>query len=576
MSDSSAAPQLEFVERHRDRLALLSGSPAIVVLILRGSVKDRANAVADLLGDRARVHVLGDRGSAGEAAQLDHRVRYAGAETLQARLDYLLRIGRPQAIIEAGTTKRAMKLSAFRHLFFFVTPGGFYAADELDTVGDPDEEDSAGQNVIGLMTKVAEVALMSPRAAAKARAYVRQLAVHVGRIEFTDHRAVVERRGARLYAKLRDWEADEVLTARYGTSWGETIHRSPAFEFRSRTDVTNHGEGPIPPGRRTFSVPDRYLRRYDGVTCSARQIVRYEDYVVPDSWRHPHQPSLNNRQLAQTSPYFGDYLDRTRPTQTRRLNGSFYYLDTELPGHFGHITTDVLSRVWGWRRVQQIEPSTRLLVSGNRVPALIPGFQQTMFRALDLPVDDAVVIEPNEAVEVETLYGPTPQLENPHYIDPAIGEIWAELAAGLPTGRVSPADKIFVSRKPHPKRHCQQTPEIEAFFAKNGFEVIYPEDHPYPDQKMIFSRARVIAGFGGSGMFNAMFAPQARMILISGDSYNAQNEHLIAAVNGNELHYFWGQSQIPMPEKGFSLAAFTSPWKFDLRRHRRALRRLIR
>ena len=41
-------------------------------------------------------------------------------------------------------------------------------------------------------------------------------------------------------------------------------------------------------------------------------------------------------------------------------------------------------------------------------------------------------------------------------------------------------------------------------------------------------------------MFTMMLAPAAQIILISGNGYNAENEHLIAAVNGNRLDYFWG------------------------------------
>ena len=547
------------------------------MLLLRGGARETANSFADFLGGEVQVHVLGDQADLGpKSPQLGPRVRYAFADNQRARLDYLMRIDRPHAIIESGTPDRALKLSAFRQLFFFVAPGGFYAAEELHTCGDPDIDDSSGETVVGLMTKVAGAASMSPKAAQKARAYIQRLAANVGRVEFADGSAVIERRGERQYAKLRDWEADEVLTARYGTTWGEVISRSPAFEFESRAEVVSHGNGPINGGRHTFSVPERLLRCYSNVTCTARQVVRYGDYVLPDSWRHPHQENLNNRQLIHTSPYFGSYLDRTRPSETRQLEGSYYYLDTELPGHFGHITTDVLSRVWAWQKVREIDPSTRLLMSANRVPANIPGFQRTILRALDMPVDDAVVIGPRVAVEVERLYGPTPQLENPHYIDPAIAEVWAELGSGLPPGKPASADKIFISRKPSPKRHCKQTSEIEAFFVKNGFEVIFPEEAAYQDQKMMFARARVIAGFGGSGMFGTIFAPRARIILISSDSYNAQNEHLIAAVNGNDLHYFWGSSDLPMPESGFSLAAFTSAWSFDLRRHRRALRRIVR
>ena len=132
-----------------------------------------------------------------------------------------------------------------------------------------------------------------------------------------------------------------------------------------------------------------------------------------------------------------------------------------------------------------------------------------------------------------------------------------------------------MSRRPHPKRHCAETPQIEAFFARHGFRVIFPEDYPYPDQKMMFSRARIIAGFGGSGLFNIMFNPDAMVIIISGHSYNAENEHLIAAANGNELHYFWGRSELDMPPDRYSYTAFRSGFTFDLRRHRRELRRLI-
>ena len=34
---------------------------------------------------------------------------------------------------------------------------------------------------------------------------------------------MIERPGERHYVKLRDWESDEVLTARYGDAWGEVI-----------------------------------------------------------------------------------------------------------------------------------------------------------------------------------------------------------------------------------------------------------------------------------------------------------------------------------------------------------------
>lgn len=569
----------QLVERYVPRLRAVAGGVAHLVVLLRDeSIVEVADGFAAVIGSQSVVHVLGAGRSLapGEQSALGPTVRYVHAPTLRARLDYLMRMPRPQVIIDAGARRRQQKASSFRELFYFVAPGGFYAIEDLDATGDPDIDDGGRETVLGLVTQVAAARYQSPKSPTKAKAPIRELAAHTGRVEFAGNAVVLERTGGRLFVKLRDRESDDVLTTRYDDAWGSTVLQLPATQFVSRCEVVNHGEGPIAEGRRTFSVPDRLLRCYRGVTCTARQIVRFGDYILPDSWRHPNQPKLNNRQLVFKSPYFSSYHARTRPLSSRSLPGSFYYLDTELPGHFGHITTEVLSRVWAFRAAHEADPGIRLLVSVATLPRAIPGFQQDIFRSLGLPVDDAEIMAPQEDVVVERLYAPTPQLENPYYVDPALGEVWAELAAHLPAGRPATADKIFVSRRAAPKRHCHQTPEIEAFFAREGFSIIFPEDHSYRDQKMIFSRAKVIAGFGGSGMFNAMFAPKARLILLSGDAYNAENEHLIAAVNGNDLHYFWGRSEVPMPEHRFSLKAFTSPWSFDLRRYRRALRRLVR
>lgn len=545
-----------------------------IVVLVGEDVVAVANAFARRW-PRRRIHVLGARRDLTEAesGELEPSVTHRLATSARARLDYLMRIPGPQLIVEAGNPKRMHKLTAFRDLFYFVAPGGCYLVAGLDSCGDPRVDDGAGENVLSLLSEVVRVGAADH--AERTRLMVRELAAGTASTTFAGPQAAVDRGPVEYYLKVRDWEADEVLAARYGPAWGQTLECRPAREFQSRVEVTSHGEGPITSGGRTYAVPEQYLRRYSGAVCTARQIVRYGDIVLPDSWRHPHQRALNNRQLVHSSPYFGRYLDRTTPTTIRREAGSFCYLDTELPGHFGHITTDVLSRAWTWEAARREDPTVRALVSVSRPPLQVPGFQREIFTALGIGVDDALIIGPREAVEVETLYAGTPQLENPHYVDPDLARVWRRLADGLPLGVPATADRLFVSRRPSPKRHCAQTVEVERFFADEGFAVVFPEDHSYRDQVGMFARARVIAGFGGSGMFNTMFAPRATVILLSGSSYDAENELLIAAVNGTRLHYFWGPSQIPMPSR-FSYTAFTSGWTFDLDRHRRALRRAIR
>ena len=134
----------------------------------------------------------------------------------------------------------------------------------------------------------------------------------------------------------------------------------------------------------------------------------------------------------------------------------------------------------------------------------------------------------------------------------------------------------FVSRKRGTKHFCSQTEQVEEFIVEHGFRVFYPEDLPFRDQAQLFSQADIVAGFGGSGMCTMLLAPTARVILISGDGYNAENEHLIASVNGNELHYFWDRSEIQTSAGYTQLEAARSNFTVDLKLHRRELKRLLR
>ena len=76
-------------------------------------------------------------------------------------------------------------------------------------------------------------------------------------------------------------------------------------------------------------------------------------------------------------------------------------------------------------------------------------------------------------------------------------------------------------------------------------------------------------------MFTMMLAPAAHVILISGNGYNAENEHLIAAVNGNRLDYLLGTFDQQTSAGYTQLEAARSDFSFDLRRHRRGLLKTI-
>ncbi|KAA1418087.1 glycosyltransferase family 61 protein [Mumia zhuanghuii] len=263
------------------------------------------------------------------------------------------------------------------------------------------------------------------------------------------------------------------------------------------------------------------------------------------------------------------------PTTQDRWNGPLYYLDTEFPGHFGHVCTEVVSRLWGWDRARQEHPDLRPIVSLRPGQHDAPGFLRMILDAYGIDSTTLVVQPSDQALEVDTLYAADPEFENPRFVAPEVTETWARIHAGF-DDVVPPirSERIFIARGR--RRVPREQAQIEAFFASHGFTVLRPEQYRFDEQVALFSQARIIAGYAGSGMFTMAYAPQARVILIAGDGYLAQNEALIAAAQGQDVHYFWGRTQRSAPDLTKYRAAFADDFTFNLRRRSWALRRLLR
>ena len=93
----------------------------------------------------------------------------------------------------------------------------------------------------------------------------------------------------------------------------------------------------------------------------------------------------------------------------------------------------------------------------------------------------------------------------------------------------------------------------------------------------MFRSAEVIAGFAGSAMFNLCLSGSPKSaIVISSESYTAQNEYMVSAVVGHDLDIAWCRAEIPMPEGRWQAKAFHSPFTFDFEREGRFVDELLR
>jgi len=262
-------------------------------------------------------------------------------------------------------------------------------------------------------------------------------------------------------------------------------------------------------------------------------------------------------------------------SETPQLEGSYFYLDSEWPRHFGHSMTEQLSRTWAWEVAKKRYPDLKVLLPRPAGKPTLADFELALYSAAGVSVEDIVTV--TGPVQVQTLLAATPMFSLPHFVHSDIEEVWRRTSSVL-RGGISVTglpQRIFCSRRSNYKRRCHNAARVEELFSAYGFQIVYPEDEPLGRQAAIFDHAITLAGFAGSAMFNLSFCrTPKRVIIISSESYSARNEHMIASVLGHELNIIYGDADLHH-EHGFQPRAAASGFTFNEERDGAWLRQLL-
>ena len=340
----------------------------------------------------------------------------------------------------------------------------------------------------------------------------------------------------------------------------------PAPDFREGPDIRRRPlERPI--GRASLS-----LRDYRDVVVAPLQLVVDGRLLLPDTYRHNQAPESGHKALADLGPRFA-VTRKPFPDELPRLDGTFLHLDNEARGHFGHVLTEMLSRMWTWERALEIDPDIQVIMGATRRRPAIAEWEFEFYAACGIPRERIVLLEQDAPVRVERLVSGTPMWSQPHYVHPRIRETWRTVGDTL-ASQASPRDdwprRIFVSRR-ITKRACLNADQLEAEFRDAGFDVVFPEDYALGDQVALFRNAEVIAGYAGSGMFQTLFVPQPRHVIqIASEAYGPRNEYLIAATLGHRL-----DSVICRAEPFDGRKQMHAPFRYDPEREGPFLREIL-
>ena len=447
----------------------------------------------------------------------------------------------------------------FRELFFFTRPGG--------TLVSRLPHDGALEGLVQELEAVRSSGELRPPTSARERRTTRQRDIHalaasIGRLEVRDGFVVAENI-VDTVAKVRDADMDRYLGLR--PEAGELVDRIPGVAFDSRCEVRSSAESdPALELPSRIEAPDVYLRQHSDVSCLPRQIALQGAIAIPSTFRHHAKARLRNAGLLDWAPDFA-----RRPAYTAQpVPGSFFYLDNRYRGHFGHALTDQISQLWGWRRAKDRYPDLRALVF-DRPDYPFAEWEYTLYEAGGIAREDVYVA--TEPIEVETLVVASQMFSMPDFVHPELLDTYRSVGDALEADSTLEAcpSRLFCSRRRRREGHNRE--EIEQVFADAGFEVIYPEDHPLPDQVRLFRRADVLAGLAGSGMFQMAFAESPKhVILVGSESYTATNEYLIASVLGHRLDLVLCRPDVPKADR-FKPASYHSNFTYDPDREGRFL-----
>jgi hypothetical protein len=213
-----------------------------------------------------------------------------------------------------------------------------------------------------------------------------------------------------------------------------------------------------------------------------------------------------------------------------------FYMDHSISGHFGHFIGDCLCRMHAWEVARQIFGDVKLII-GRRNQL---DYQDELFRAAGATAKD--VIKFNGLIRCKRLLLATQSLGLEQYASPTSARLWSEIRDRVAKRDISLPDRIYLTRAAMPLRRLVNESDVERLFERHGFTVVRPDLLTIPQQIALVSNALLIAGPGGSGMFNVAFQGRMRSAFILSREHRLHlTEMLCCAGRSSDIWYHLGK-----------------------------------
>lgn len=182
-----------------------------------------------------------------------------------------------------------------------------------------------------------------------------------------------------------------------------------------------------------------------------------------------------------------------------------------LMNHYGHFVTEGLSRFGNYNEFCNYDNFIFM-------PFIFPSSMERMNKFHDFffdrfGIDRSKIKIIREKTLIESVYVPKQNwiINTPPDIN--VKKIYKHISLS-----VNPKQgKYFLSRKKDPSNRIGNIEDLEYFFLKNGYEIVYPEFMEVEDQVSIYSGADTLVSLSGSGAHNIIFSKKGCSFIEIGD-----------------------------------------------------------
>ena len=216
-----------------------------------------------------------------------------------------------------------------------------------------------------------------------------------------------------------------------------------------------------------------------------------------------------------------------------------FYMDHTISEHFGHFLGDCLCRMYAWSIIREIYGDVKLII-GSRTQI---DFQDHFLSAAGVDAKDIVKIR--GLARCKRLLLATQSLGVEQYASPTSARLWSTIRDRSTRRDITLPDRIYLTRSGVPTRRLVNETRVEQIFARHGFTIVRPELLSVQQQIALVANALLIAGPGGSGMFNLAFQGRLRsaFILMWEQRLNL-TEMLLCAGRSCDIWYHLGKDEI--------------------------------